>query len=59
MAAERRTSDRIEGFLEGEGSKTLADLIELFQEKAFAVIFVILLAIPALPLPTGGATHVF
>src|SRR5206468_998119 len=25
----------------------------------FAVLFVLLLAVPALPLPTGGATHVF
>jgi hypothetical protein len=30
-----------------------------FQEKSFAVLFVLLLGVPALPLPTGGATHVF
>lgn len=28
-------------------------------EKSFAIFFVILMAIPALPLPTGGITHVF
>jgi hypothetical protein len=62
MAAEKveqRTSDQIEGWLRGEGPKTLQSLVELFGEKAFAVIFVLLLALPALPLPTAGATHVF
>jgi hypothetical protein len=54
-----RISDRIEAWAQGEGEKTLGSLIEVFEEKSFAVIFVILLGVPALPLPTGGATHVF
>jgi hypothetical protein len=54
-----RISDRIERWSQAEGPKTLGSLIELFEEKSFAVIFVILLGVPALPLPTGGATHVF
>jgi hypothetical protein len=54
-----RISDRIEGWARGDAPKTLGSLIELFGEKSFAVIFVILLGVPALPLPTGGATHVF
>jgi hypothetical protein len=29
------------------------------REKSFAILFVVLLGLPALPLPTGGATHVF
>jgi len=37
----------------------LGSLIELFQERSFAILFVLLLGVPALPLPTGGATHVF
>jgi hypothetical protein len=45
--------------LDGEGAKTLASLIALFEEKSFAILFVVLLGVPALPLPTGGATHVF
>ena len=45
--------------MDGEGEKTLASLVELFGEKSFAILFVVLLAVPALPLPTGGATHVF
>jgi hypothetical protein len=37
----------------------LGRLVELFEEKSFAILFVLLLGVPALPLPTGGATHVF
>jgi hypothetical protein len=54
-----KISDQIEGWLQSAGSKTLGDLIDVFDEKSFAVIFVLLLGVPALPLPTGGATHVF
>jgi hypothetical protein len=52
-------SDQLERWLGGEGEKTLGGLIELFEEKSFAIVFVLLLGVPALPLPTGGATHVF
>jgi len=37
----------------------LGGLIELFDEKSFAICFVLLLGVSALPLPTGGVTHVF
>jgi hypothetical protein len=52
-------SDRLEHWLRGDQPKTIGSLVEVFQEKSFAVLFVVLLAIPALPLPTGGVTHVF
>jgi hypothetical protein len=52
-------SKQLRGWLEGSGPRTLGGLIDLFGEKAFAVVFVVLLAVPALPLPTGGATHEF
>jgi hypothetical protein len=52
-------SDDLARWLGGDGEKTLGSLIELFQEKSFALLFVLLLGVPALPLPTGGATHVF
>jgi hypothetical protein len=52
-------SDQLERWLGSEGEKTLGSLIELFEEKSFAIVFVLLLGVPALPLPTGGATHVF
>ena len=54
-----KVSDDLHRWLAGDGDKTLGGLIELFQEKAFALLFVLLLGVPALPLPTGGATHVF
>jgi hypothetical protein len=55
----RKVSDDLECWLNGEGDKTLGRLVELFEEKSFAILFVLLLGVPALPLPTGGATHVF
>ena len=58
-ASDGRISDAIDAWLHGEGATTLGGLIETFQSKSFAVLFVFLLGIPALPLPTGGATHVF
>jgi hypothetical protein len=54
-----KVSDELERWLSGEGDKTLGSLIELFEDKSFAIVFVLLLGVPALPLPTGGATHVF
>jgi len=54
-----KVSDQLDRWLRADEPKTLGSLIELFGEKSFAVVFVLLLAVPALPLPTGGATHVF
>ncbi len=66
LRARERSTDRpekvsveLERWLGGSGSKTLQSLSELFGEKTFAIVFVLLLGVPALPLPTGGATHVF
>lgn len=55
----RRLSAEIEGWLRGGGDTTLGGLVDLFGERSFALLFVVLMAVPALPLPTGGATHVF
>jgi hypothetical protein len=52
-------SDELERWLESDGDKTLGSIIELFEEKSFALLFILLLGVSALPLPTGGATHVF
>ena len=54
-----KVSDQLEGWLAGDGDKTVGGLITLFEEKSFAILFVLLLGVPALPIPTGGATHVF
>ena len=52
-------STELDRWLQSDGEKTLGSLVELFEEKSFAILFVLLLGVPALPLPTGGATHVF
>jgi hypothetical protein len=59
MADGERLSDQLEGWLLSEQPKTIGSLIDVFEEKSFAVLFLLLLAVPALPLPTGGVTHVF
>jgi hypothetical protein len=59
MPEGERLSDRLERWFQSTEPKTIGGLIELFGEKSFAVLFVLLLAVPALPLPTGGVTHVF
>jgi hypothetical protein len=59
MAETELLSDELDGWLRGSQPKTVGSLVELFGERSFAVLFLLLLAIPALPLPTGGVTHVF
>lgn len=64
MAAEQqlvpvRVSEELEHWLRGDQPKTLGSLIDAFGERSFAIVFVLLMAVPALPLPTGGVTHVF
>jgi hypothetical protein len=53
-----KVSEQLERWLRTDGDKTLGSLIDLFGEKSFAICFVLLLGVPALPLPTGGVTHV-
>jgi hypothetical protein len=54
-----KASDDLQRWLESDGDKTLGSIIELFEMKSFALLFILLLGVSALPLPTGGATHVF
>jgi hypothetical protein len=54
-----RVSDLVEQWLAENQPRTLGDLVEAFGEKSFAIVFIVLLGVPALPLPTGGVTHVF
>jgi hypothetical protein len=55
----KRVSEQLDRWLRSDGQKTVGGLIELFGQKSFAILFVLLLSVPALPVPTGGATHVF
>jgi hypothetical protein len=52
-------SAELERWLGSDAEKTMGGLLDLFGERGFAMLFVLLLGVPALPLPTGGATHVF
>ena len=57
--SDQRVSDQLGQWLAAPGPRTLGGLIEVFEKKAFAIVFVVLLGVPALPIPTGGVTHVF
>jgi hypothetical protein len=52
-------SEQLESWLESDEPKTVGSLTDLVDEKSFAVVLMMLLFIPALPVPTGGVTHVF
>ena len=54
-----KVSEQLERWLRIDGEKTVGSLIDLFKAKSFAILFVLLMGVPALPLPTGGVTHVF
>jgi hypothetical protein len=52
-------SDELQAWLEAPAKKTIADLTRVFEEKSFAIVFLLMMSLPALPIPTGGVTHVF
>lgn len=59
MTTEETFADQLERWLRADGTKTVGSLGEVFEEKSFAVTILLLMFVPALPLPTGGVTHVF
>jgi hypothetical protein len=59
MTTDETFADQLEAWLRSDGSKTLASLEEVFEEKTFATTIVFLMFVPALPLPTGGITVLF
>ncbi len=59
MPSEEPFSSQLEAWLRSDGSKTVGALADVFAEKSFAVTILFLMFFPALPLPTGGVTHVF
>lgn len=52
-------SAELEQWLRSDGPKTVGELADVFRERGFAVVVLLLMSVPALPLPTGGVTHVF
>jgi len=59
MKADEEFSTQLESWLQGDSPKTLGALGDVFAEKSFAVTILLLMFVPALPLPTGGITHIF
>jgi hypothetical protein len=59
LPADEDFSTQLENWLRGDSPKTLGALGDVFAEKSFAVTILLLMFLPALPLPTGGITHVF
>jgi hypothetical protein len=58
MTSEGPFSDELERWLESDQPKTLGSMNAVFAERAFAVSILVLMVVPAFPLPTGGVTHV-
>jgi hypothetical protein len=56
---EIKFSDQLENWLKSDSKKTVADLGDTFGDKSFALAFILLMFVPALPVPTGGVVHVF
>jgi hypothetical protein len=52
-------SSQLEEWLGSGERRSIGRLVERFGSRSFAIIFVVLMAFPAIPLPTGGVTHVF
>src|SRR3990167_10461265 len=52
-------SKDLEAWLNSRGDKTIDSLSNVFAEKTFAILFLLLMFVPSLPLPTGWVTHIF
>ena len=50
-------SVELESWLRSPGAKTLRAVEEQFGRRSFAIVILLLMAVPALPLPTGGISH--
>jgi len=57
VSVDDRFSHELEGWLEQDGPKTVGSLTDVIDEKSFAVVTLLLLIPSALPIPTGGVTH--
>ena len=54
----KKFSQELEGWLSSGKSKTLLSLVQFSEDKSFAVTLMMLMFLSALPIPTGGITHV-
>jgi hypothetical protein len=56
-ARSKPPSDELEEWLKGGGRRRIGDLLGKFGTRSFAVLFVVLMALPAVPAPTGAVSH--
>lgn len=52
-------SNKLSQWLTGKDKKTIGSMLDVFDEKSFAFLFLVLMIFPAAPLPTGGVVHAF
>ncbi|MBI3494962.1 exopolysaccharide biosynthesis protein [Candidatus Saccharibacteria bacterium] len=52
-------SQALSQWLLAKDKKTVGSMLDIFDEKSFAFIFLVLMIFPAAPLPTGGLVHLF
>jgi len=53
-----KVSAELEEWFGSDRKKTIADLLDTFGPRSFAILYIVLMALPALPLPTGAVSHV-
>lgn len=51
-------STQLDRWLRSDKPKTFGDMNDVFGERGFAVTVLLTMSIPAIPLPTGGVSHV-
>jgi len=58
MESERPFSVELARWLRSDEPRTFGDMSDVFGERGFAVMIILFMSLPAIPLPTGGVTHV-
>src|ERR1051325_3609654 len=53
-----KVSAELEEWFGSDRKKTIADLLDTLGPGSFPLLFLVLMALPALPLPTGAVSHV-
>ena len=59
MKSPQPFSEQLHKWLKSSAPNTTFQLQKVFGRRSFAIVYILLLVLPALPIPTGGITHVF
>ena len=52
-------SRQLQTWLRRSKNHTIAGIIDVFADRSFAILIFLLMFLPAMPIPTGGFSHVF